>query len=444
MTDRPAPPRSPGDNPVRSSPFRLNLEQQRKRAKDLLHSVRAGDAEALARFRRHHPSAADLAGPAELQRSARLSQAQLVIARELRLPSWPRLKLHIQAMQQARERIAAGAVSPDGDAKTLHIRCGSDLLDPLKQAGFSGDFLEYSDPLCQGPVLAEDAWLAQRAAFVTTAYGGHTGQTADQIAARLRHAEQGLQSAAGHYGRVAIWVEHDSYDQLVLARCLAQFAAAAPPRLDLISIDRFPGDARFIGLGQLPVEALRLLWNERTPVSAQQLEAGRRVWAKLRQDDPTALAMAARSGVAGLSHMAAALRRHCRELPWLRDGLSLTERLVLQVLAEGPRTVGQIHSALMREREPLPWLGDVMLRFILDSMRAAREPVFTGAFAGGEQRWPDERLTITGLGRAVLAQDVDWLSLSPPERWLGGVRISAALPCWRWDEGLAAPIMVAR
>lgn len=425
-----------------TSPFRLNLEQQRKRAKELLRSLRAGQPDAVARFRQHHPSGADLDGPADVERFAGLSEAQLVIARELRLASWPKLKLHILAMQQARERIAASAGSPDGEARTLHIRCGADLKEPLEEAGFSGDFLEYSDALCQGPVLADDTWLAPRATFLANAYGGQTGRSAGQEAERLRHAEEGLQSAARCYERVVIWVEHDSYDQLVLARCLAQFAAAAPPRLDLISINRFPGNARFVGLGQLPSEALRLLWDERTPVSSQQLEAGRSIWAQLRCDDPTPLATAARQGVAGLPQMAKAVQRHCRELPWLEDGLSLTERLILQVLAEGPSSAGELYSTLMREREPLPWLGDIMLLFILDSMRAAREPVFTGTFGGAERRWWEERLVITDVGRSVLTAEVDWLSLSPPDRWLGGVIVSTAAPCWRWNDKSATTIMI--
>ena len=370
-----------------------------------------------------------------------LSEAQLVIARELRLPSWPKLKAHIEAMQRARDRIAGGAAAPDGDANTLHIRCGSDLMIPLKAAGFCGAFLEYSDALCQGPVIDGDAWLEPRATFLAEAYGAQTGQSVEQAGSKLRQAEHRLTAAAGQYERVVIWVEHDSFDQLVLARCLAQFADAPPRRLDLISVERYPGDARFIGLGQLPPEALRLLWDERQPVSAQQRQIGRDVWAMLRNSDPKPLAEAARSGLPELPHMARAIRRHCQELPWLQDGLSLTERLVMQLLSEGPKTAGEVFSALMRDREPLPWLGDIMLLFILDSMKAVRAPVFNGAFDTEPQRWPHERLTITDLGRAVLAGEVDWLSLSPPDRWLGGVCIRPAFPCWRWDERAATAVI---
>ena len=57
-------------------PAAPNLEQQRKRAKDLLEAVRAGDGEALARFVRLHPRFASAA--ATIRADARLNDAQWV------------------------------------------------------------------------------------------------------------------------------------------------------------------------------------------------------------------------------------------------------------------------------------------------------------------------------------------------------------------------------
>ena len=133
-------------------------------------------------------------------------------------------------------------------------------------------------------------------------------------------AEERLQSAAISYERIVLWFEHDSYDQLILARCLAQFAEQAPPHLELISPAHYPGGVRFIGLGQLPPEALRLLWEERAPVSAEALRAGRDAWNALRAPDPRQLAVLARAGTAGVPQLGRALRRHCQELPWTDDG----------------------------------------------------------------------------------------------------------------------------
>ena len=417
-----------------ASPFRLNLEQQRKRAKELLKALRAGEAGALRRFQLHHPRLSNVTGGPLPNHVARLSEAQLVIARELGLPSWPRLKAHIEAMDQSWTRIRRSDTPPDKDIPTLHIRCGSDIGPTLKQAGFVGDFLEYSDPLCQGPVSSSSDWLDHRADFIAQAYGLAANVSRSEIADKLHRAERTLQSAATSYERIVLWFEHDSYDQLTLARCLAQFAELSPPYLELISPGNYPGGMRFIGLGQLPPEALRLLWEERTPVPAEALHAGRAAWDALRSPDPRPLAALAMEGTAGVPQLGHALRRHCQELPWTRDGLSFTERLTLQLLAEEAQTVGRIFSRLMLEREPLPWMTDLIFHSIVEDMRHVEQPVFAGAFDGEDRRWIREKLTITELGRAVLTGDVDWQSLGPPTRWLGGVLISGAPPRWRWDD----------
>jgi hypothetical protein len=438
LADHPQAARSPGAGALRyASPFRLNLEQQRKRAKDLLKGLRSGEADALRRFRAHHPQSPAFGVHGLPDRLARLSEAQLVIARELGLPSWPKLKAHVLSMDQTWDRISRGDAAPDRGMTTLHIRCGSDIGLTLQEAGFTGDFLEYSDPLCQGPVLDDAGWLDRRVEFLTESYGRGSGGSRPQIAEKLALAEEGLRSAAARYQRVVLWFEHDTYDQLILARCLAQFADMSPARLELISPARFPGAMRFIGLGQLPPEALRLLWSDRQPVPEQALRAGREVWTMLRSPDPRPLASLAAAGIPDLPQLARAVRRHCQELPWVRSGLGMTERLILQLLAEGPRTAGETFNHLMMEREPLPWLSDLMFLFIVESMKRVDQPVFTGASEGADRDWPRERLAITPLGRAVLAGEVDWLSLRPPVRWLGGVRIARASPCWRWDEDAA-------
>jgi hypothetical protein len=409
------------------SNFRINIEQQRKRAKDLQQALRDGDPAALQRFRRFHPrpDAVD---------SLQLSEAQLVIARELGLPSWPRLKAHIEAMDAARQTIAAGAPAPDADLPTLHIRCGSDIRAPLAAAGFSGVFLEYGDPLCQGPLSGDADWLDRRAAFLHETYEQPGGRSLGQIRAWLEAAEDGLVTAAQRHHRVALWFEHDSYDQLNLVRCLAVLAENEPRRLDLISIDRYPGSARFIGLGQLPPEALRLLWRDRQPISTGQLTLCREIWPLLCAADPKLLARFASAGTPALPTLGPALRRHCQELPWLGSGLSLTQQLILALLEEAPRTANEVFGALMRGREPLPWLGDIMFAAIVQDMKRVREPVFTASFEGEDRSWPRELLAITGLGRAVLAGEADYLALDPPPRWVGGIPVGAGHPDWRWDE----------
>jgi ankyrin repeat protein len=76
----------------RPIPTRPNLERDRKAAKALKRAHEARDAEALARIRQHHPRF-QRRGDAEIAAAPfRLADAQLVIAREYGLESWPRWK----------------------------------------------------------------------------------------------------------------------------------------------------------------------------------------------------------------------------------------------------------------------------------------------------------------------------------------------------------------
>ena len=70
--------------PVRRLPVRPDPEQLHRQAKELLRAIHAGDASAIAELREHHPESIDPA-------SAKLADAQLVLARSYQASSWTRL-----------------------------------------------------------------------------------------------------------------------------------------------------------------------------------------------------------------------------------------------------------------------------------------------------------------------------------------------------------------
>jgi hypothetical protein len=69
--------------PARHLPAQPNVRQLRQQAKDLLRALRAQDPDAIGDFRLHHPEGRP--------HDARLSDAQLVLARSYGASSWPRL-----------------------------------------------------------------------------------------------------------------------------------------------------------------------------------------------------------------------------------------------------------------------------------------------------------------------------------------------------------------
>jgi hypothetical protein len=77
--------------PVRNLPVRPDLDQLHRQAKELLRAIHAGDAGAIGELRDAHPERVDPA-------AAKLSDAQLVLARSYRASSWTRL---VQAVQLA-------------------------------------------------------------------------------------------------------------------------------------------------------------------------------------------------------------------------------------------------------------------------------------------------------------------------------------------------------
>ena len=95
--------------PDPSLPARPDLDQLRRRAKELCDAVRSGEAAALARFAAHHSSAGTDA--------VSLAAAQFVIARELGFASWPALKHAVDDDMAARRQESAFlAVSIDPNA----------------------------------------------------------------------------------------------------------------------------------------------------------------------------------------------------------------------------------------------------------------------------------------------------------------------------------------
>jgi hypothetical protein len=318
----------------------------------------------------------------------------------------------------------------------VHIRCGSDIRDRLKAAGFVGDFLEFSDPLWLGPPAGNRSDL--RAQTIAQA----SGVPVEQVAAKLKREYQQLTAAADGYSRIVVWCEHDPYDQLCLARVLAEFSGRRRvPAIELIVIDRFPMIERFIGLGQLSVAALRMLWDNRKPAPAPAIKLGAAVSMALGEASPVALGAIAAGGTPELPVMAAALKRHLQELPWTTDGLSLTQRLILQALRGGSRTVSQLFWTTQTETEPCAFLGDLFFHAVLCDMTRASPAPFAIGPDDTSKPWPQQRVTLSDTGEALLAGKLDWMNLQPPVRWIGGVAVAPGAAVWRWDAKEGCPIV---
>jgi len=397
---------------------RLSLEQQRNRAKELLRALHASDPDAIERFAQNGQTIPDT----EISET-KLADAQMVIARENGFASWPKLKHHIDRITEHTRQIATGTQRMPDTGNTLHLRCGSDIRNGLQIAGFLGDFLEFADPFCQGPVpnLPLDEFVSVRADFIASSY---QITPKDALARCLR--EYGALTTLGDYEHVVLWFEHDSYDQLILA-FLMDFIAASRPntRLELISVGQVPGVERFIGLGQLSPELLIWCWeNHRLPVSEAMLRAGQSAWQAVRSSSPDALQSVIEKGDTSLPHMIAALKRHHAERPDPQTGLGLTQKLILQIITDhGPLPVGKVFGHLMRSYDPLPYLGDLMFWTEIQTMMKSTTPLFTLS-GDNNQDWPTRTISLTPEGTETLSGKRNFLKTFTGTRWVGGIEIA--------------------
>jgi hypothetical protein len=295
----------------------------------------------------------------------------------------------------------------------LHVTNGDSAADPIRSLGLGGDVLPWRDVLHEGPVPAPatlDSLRPLRARFLAG-----SGQSAVDVARELEQRDRRL-LAGGHDGEVALWFEHDLYDQLQLLQILDAWAAREePPRLTLVQSDDY--------LGLLDATRLRALWARRVEVTDAQLEAARRAWGAFASPDPRAIE-GVLDNVAELPYMRAALVRLLEEFPAVDTGLSRTERQILETLVIGSWPLGELFRAAHHEREEAFFLGDLGF---YDAVRT---------LAGGDMPLvsiENDKAWLTDAGCDVMAGRRDRVQALGIDRWLGGVHLRGRSVPFRWD-----------
>ncbi|MDQ6760413.1 MAG: hypothetical protein M3Z32_11210, partial [Acidobacteriota bacterium] len=288
----------------------------------------------------------------------------------------------------------------------LHITNGysvSRYSVSLDKAGLPGSALYWVDVLHEGPVPA--------------------GLSLDELSELrwqqpvcFRERDATLKSFREHE-EVALWFEHDLYDQLLLIQLLHWFASQrlGKTRLSLICVDQY--------LGTLQPAELNRLFPQRHEVSASEFQTAQLAWEAFTSPEPSALLRLMQNGTAALPFLNRAILRHLEQFPGLRDGMSRTERQALQIARSGPHGFQNMFQA-DQDLEERIFMGDDTYRHHLSRLCGAKHPALA------ESR---EGYRLTDFGRSVLAGEEDHVAVNGIDRWLGGVHLHGTSPVWRWD-----------
>jgi hypothetical protein len=288
---------------------------------------------------------------------------------------------------------------------------------------FPGRYLAWKDPLHDGPVplTADLQSLSDVRARALADFGWGTYEKLRPDFAERDRALEDFRK----FEEVVLWFEHDLYDQLQLIQLLDWFAQQemGKIRLSIVQINSHAGVKEFQGLGQLSGTQLARLFPLRRTAMPEQLAIATDAWEAFRSATPEALVEFLQVNHPEMPFLRDALLRFCQEYPWTTDGLSRTQRQILQAVRAGAKTKQEIYLA-SRKQELAAW-GDSSVYLRLDGLTQSPEPLLSKN---------DDRYELTAGGESLLEGKGDAMELRSADAWLGGVHLAGDNAGWRWNE----------
>jgi hypothetical protein len=324
----------------------------------------------------------------------------------------------------------SGTTAAPRTSRFLHVANGTSTTMTIEAAGIPGAVSIWADPLHDGPVpagLSDDELIAVRGYLP----GPDDPPPDPVIDVRNWRAVIERQDA---YDELILWYEHDLFDQLNLVQLLTWIREHVPTAVvSLICIGSFPGRPNFHGLGELTPAELATLLDTRLPVVDAQYDLAARTWRAFREPTPEPLDALRRSDTSALPFLSASITRFLQDYPWTTDGLSRTERRLLELAAGGPIDLHKIFPR-MHDGEYSYYVSDMSLADLVESLSSAVPPLLglTTAHEDDLRRLRGS-VQVTEAGRAVLDGREDRVARCGIDRWLGGVHLQGRANLWRWD-----------
>jgi hypothetical protein len=314
----------------------------------------------------------------------------------------------------------------------LNITNGDSAASTLSEAGVEGKIISWRDVLHEGPVdssLSLEELSKGRARFISEQGWDDFAHVSGDFAERdrvIRHLD--------YFDEVVLWFEDDLYDQLQLIQLLDFFGrgAARGKTLSVIVVDGY--------IPPLSTDEIKRLDKVRQRVTAEQLELAKRAWKAFGSEDPTSISRLLEESTTPLKYLAPALRRHLEEFPATDNGLSRSEREALSAIQAGHSTPVAAFLEVARKQESI-FLGDIIFYSYLERLSGRTNALITwkdgtpviAPTSERSRQFVEGELSLTPLGREVLAGRQNWQRINKKTRWLGGVEIKPGEDGWRWD-----------
>jgi hypothetical protein len=318
----------------------------------------------------------------------------------------------------------------------------------LKSAKFADIVISFGWRFVSGQLPSLDdlnLQLSRRSA----PFAGSGGHWLDNLTgARLTQAKSdglALVEFCQRFEAIELWADPEPNAQLQLIWLLDHFRhhATIASRLSLIQADS--------GIADLPSSELSSQRLLAVPIGDTHLDIAGAAWAAWRSSTPEAWFGLLGRDVSALPRLRDAIIALLEELPARASGLGMTQRRLLALIEAGhthPHDLFPGHAKPNTRRV----LGYWETGELLEGLAHGPAPAVTGlderpfdlAMHNDRDRYArykQSRLSLTDLGKAILAGTDDFSWHNPIHRWWGGTELSNDR-LWRWDpenRALVAP-----
>jgi hypothetical protein len=185
-------------------------------------------------------------------------------------------------------------------------------------------------------------------------------------------------------------------------------------------------------------EEMKDLFKYEEPVTDKHLLLSSNAWSAFRSSTPEEWYSLLDIDTSGLPFLEGAITRLLEEYPNSSNGVSRTAQQALKIILEGEKLAGKIFGR-SQELEDRIFMGDSSFWVILQELLGS-SPALLELPQGKELTLPtakDQELTITPLGKDVLAGRKSWLEIVDLDRWIGGVHLNPD-NIWLWNSKLGS------
>jgi hypothetical protein len=233
---------------------------------------------------------------------------------------------------------------------------------------------------------------------------------------------------------VALWVNPEPNAQLSLIWLLDYMRPYEElvSRLTLVQADLSIGSHSPEKLIESHAPAIKLL--------KDHLDVASTAWHAYRAPNPQAWLDLLRQNLAVLPRLRQTVIEMLEELPSATTGLGATEMQMLELISEGNLSPSEVFSGKSNTRSVFDYweIGEV-----LDGLARGPVPAVSGLNEGPftmemylnrerHERYEQSQLSLTPLGKAILAGKDDFSRHNPIHRWWGGTELTNDR-LWRWD-----------